>query len=357
MKTKLVYVLTCSPEGNYIEQALMAMWSARYHNPDAHIVLLTDDQTSELLIGKRGELLEYVSERIIIGFEDERASMVYRSRWIKTQVREYVKGDFLFIDCDTICCKSLDAIDSFTFDIGAVGDDNVRFTHNVMKKETCEYVANLGCDISDEEFYFSSGVIYCKDRVVCHELYRLWHKYWKEGYENASIFADQPSLAKCNIELGRVIRPMDDVLNCVLFTQNSRLRDAVILHVSPSKFSSFLFSKRVLNIIKRTGITPWLASCILNVHSTYLPFDYHIKHSTPKQRRLWIREIAGAAKVYGNYVSRRYEDWQFAVGIAPLVKGLFFCRLYRMGAALWLMWKRRIVRKKDYLKSNICSTI
>ena len=59
MKTKLVYVLTCEPEATYIEQALMAVWSARYWNPDAHIVLLTDNKTSALLHAgvARGEIL------------------------------------------------------------------------------------------------------------------------------------------------------------------------------------------------------------------------------------------------------------------------------------------------------------
>ena len=62
MQTKLVYVLTCAPEATYIEQALISIWSARYHNPDAHIVLLVDDLTNQLLVGKRAEVLEYITE-------------------------------------------------------------------------------------------------------------------------------------------------------------------------------------------------------------------------------------------------------------------------------------------------------
>ena len=64
MVTKLVYVLTCSPEKHYIEQALIAVFSARHWNPDAYIVLLVDDKTDALLVGKRSELLDYVSEKI-----------------------------------------------------------------------------------------------------------------------------------------------------------------------------------------------------------------------------------------------------------------------------------------------------
>ena len=43
MNTKLVYVLTSASDKHYIEQALMAVYSARHWNPDAHIVLVVDD--------------------------------------------------------------------------------------------------------------------------------------------------------------------------------------------------------------------------------------------------------------------------------------------------------------------------
>ena len=65
MKTKLVYVLTCAPEATYIEQALMAVFSARHWNPDAHIVLIVDEKTDRLLIGNRGRILQYITEKIV----------------------------------------------------------------------------------------------------------------------------------------------------------------------------------------------------------------------------------------------------------------------------------------------------
>ena len=125
MKTKLVYVLTCAPEATYIEQALISIWSARYHNPDAHIVLLVDDKTDQLLVGKRAEVLEYITEKVVVPFEDVNATMMYRSRWIKTQVRDLVQGDLLFIDCDTIVNHSLDELDVLQCEVGAVCESNL----------------------------------------------------------------------------------------------------------------------------------------------------------------------------------------------------------------------------------------
>ena len=126
MKTKLVYVLTCSPDDHYIEQALMAVYSARHWNPDAHIVLLVDDLTDKLLINQRADIISYVSEKIVIPFDTQSLSMADRSRLIKTAVRNFISGDFLFFDCDTITQKPLKEIDSFKCEVGAVPESHLK---------------------------------------------------------------------------------------------------------------------------------------------------------------------------------------------------------------------------------------
>lgn len=356
MKTKLVYVLTCSPEGNYIEQALLAIWSARYHNPAAHIVLFVDDKTNQLIEEGRNEILKYISERIVIPFEDD-STMMYRSRWIKTSVRSIIDGDFLYIDCDTICCSSLSAVDILfqSYEIGAVGDSNVKFQKDISKEKTCKLVSKLGCNIEDEEYYYSSGVIFCRDSDLTRHFYSLWHLYWEQGYSTQEIGIDQPSFAKADIECGHLIQPMEDIFNCVLYTQNTHLRDSIILHLPSYRLSSFLFAKRTLTILREKGIEPWIQHLVTHIHITYLPFDFHIKHSSISDRIKWIREIREAAMIYGEKVSRNYEDWSFSVRIINVVVFLFKCRLYYAGASLWLIWKRFSLYKKKGLKPNVCS--
>lgn len=353
MKTKLVYVLTCAPEATYIEQALMAVWSARYWNPSAYIVLLTDDKTDLLLHGKRGEILQYITEKIVIPFEEYSLTPLYRSRWIKTQVRQMIEGTFLFVDCDTICCRSISEIDEFICEVGAAGDDNTLFSQNVSKEETSQKVSPL-CDISKEEYYFSSGVIFCKDTPATRNFFALWHAYWKEGLA-FGIKIDQPSLAKANIETGHIIVPIGNVYNNVLYTQNNHLLESAILHISNFPQTSFLFKKHVLSIIREQGITPWMEELISRIHTTYLPFDYSIKHSTVRQRMTWITEIAYAARIYGKYVNDTYEEWEFKVGIQRLLRYLLRLHFYQFAVAVWLAYKRFQLRKRDNLPSNVCA--
>ena len=296
MKTKLVYVLTCAPEKDYIEQAHMAIWSAHYHNPDAYIILIVDDLTDKLFEGKRAEILNYISEKIVVPFEDVSLTPLYRSRWIKTQVRELVKGDLLFVDCDTVCCRNISEVDNFTCEVGGAGDNNTPFTEDAYRAGTIRQVAPL-CDISNEEYYFSSGVLYCKDTPNVYKLFALWHDNWKKGVD-LGINIDQPALVKANIEMGHIITPIDDMYNCVLYTMNQHLYDAAILHISKFPRTSFLFKPKVLAVVREQGITPWLEELILNIDKTWIPYDYAIKHSTFVQREKWIRDMVYAAKMY-----------------------------------------------------------
>ena len=353
MKTKLVYVLTCAPEATYIEQALMAVWSARYHNPDAHIVLIVDDKTDALLAGKRGELLNYISEKIVVPFEDETLTPMYRSRWIKTQVRQLIQGDFLFVDCDTICCRSLAEVDDFECEIGAAADNNTIFSEDLYRENTIEQVAPL-CDISKEEYYYSSGVLYCKDTENVHRLYKLWHQYWKDGVEK-NIYMDQPALAKANMAMNHIISLLDDVYNSVLYTQNHLLSKAAILHITNFKYTSYLFKPKTLHIAREQGITEWMPELMLHIHDTYLPFDYAIKHSSIVQRIAWVSGIAFAARSYGEHIDNTYSEWVMRIGPEKLIKGMFRMHMYRLGVFTWLEYKRMQLITKNNLLSNKCA--
>ena len=161
MTTKLVYVLTCAPEKHYIEQALIAVFSARYWNPNAHIVLLVDDLTDQLFVGKRAQILDFLTEKIVVPFEDATLSPMYRSRWIKTSVRQLVKGDFMFVDCDTVVCKSLSDIDTFDCEVGAVLESHLLVEDfcSGLRKKAIALNQKIGVDLNLEKEFPNCKII------------------------------------------------------------------------------------------------------------------------------------------------------------------------------------------------------
>lgn len=125
MRTKIVYDVISTSEDNYFEQAWASAWSLKYYTQGAYIIILTDIATKRTIYSDaRKKSLEIFDEVITVNFEKEYSNKE-KSRWIKTNMRRLVEGDFLFIDSDTIVCGDLTEIDNIKLNaIGAVLDNH-----------------------------------------------------------------------------------------------------------------------------------------------------------------------------------------------------------------------------------------
>lgn len=311
MKTKLVYVLTCAPEATYIEQALMAVWSARYHNPDAHIVLMTDNKTSELLHtdAKRGEILRYITEEMMIPFDDDK-TMHYRSRWLKSHVRELNKGDLIYIDSDTICAKSLAELDDMTALMAMVPDEHlpVRNYPENMISMLVPLSEKLGYDMSKEEWYFNGGVAYAKDCPEVRQLWKCWNEEWEKGIEKG-INIDQPSLGKANILCNHLIQPMSGVWNTMIYMNPIFVADGKILHFWNFRNKSFLFARPFLDYLKENGLTDYAKACILDPLKSMLPFDNILTRCSKGDYFRYAEQIREQRKLYATHVDASFSDF------------------------------------------------
>lgn len=353
MKTKLVYVLTCAPAATYIEQALISIWSARYHNPNVQIVLFVDNKTRDILVGMRSEILEYISECKVVDFDDD-ANMMYRSRYIKTQVRSLVDGDILFIDSDTIINGALAEIDDCPYDVAAVLESNLPINqfHPSLYDSMAENARKIGWKPEEEQHYFSSGVIYAKDTPAAHALFEKWHNNWQQGL-SLDIRIDQPSLAKANIESGRVIRPIDNKWNCIMFTYPHLAKDALVLHFAAYRNMSLLFSKRVLQYIKENGLTDYIKYYILHPTHSYIPFDSEFYHYGLKDYIKCFKILNKGVRDYADYVDTTFVDYTPKNIVYKLLrKGLYKLAIVTL---LILKWKHTRLNKKYKYTENICA--
>ena len=358
MRTKLVYVLTCAPDSLYIEQALLATYSARIHNPSAYIVLIVDDITNRLITEDRCKIINHINEIIVIPFEEDK-SMVYRSRWIKTSVRSLVKGDFLFVDCDTITTKSLTDIDFLNCKMGAVPDSHLlvkEYGEELLTTSKAK-VSRIGIDLEQEEIYFSSGVLFVKDVPETHLLYKKWHSIWLQGVQQG-LNIDQPALAKANIEIGYLIERIADKYNCIIYTQPDFAKEASILHFTAYRNPSWLFSKRVLNIIRSEGkITDWMVPFILNPTSTYLPFRYSISQFSVFELIRKIRIISNGARIYSHHIDASFSDMNPSSPWLKTAKDLFIKKRFFAGSffCIFPSWVSIKTKHSNTPIPNICA--
>ena len=258
MTTKIIYVIVSDETDTYLEQALISVYSARLHNQDAHIGIVIDNRTAETIINKREEINKYIDDTIVINIPGEH-SKAYRSRFIKTNLRNLVKGDFLFIDTDTIICNPLNDIDDISWDICAVRELN---KHNKFSDEE-PWMYQLAKKVGIEkelwgEPYFNSGVMYVKDTETTHSLYNKWHQYWQD-YTQKGLHTDQTPLCMANKIEGHPIHLLDDTWNCqIKYEGINYARSAKIVHYFYGMDENeFLFSTHsIFNTIKETGYIP-----------------------------------------------------------------------------------------------------
>ena len=109
MKTKIVYALIASEQDLFLEECWVSLYSLRIFHPEVNVTLLLDESTKKY-VSLFPDFCRMVTETIVVPVLKEYTAK-QKSRDLKTKTRLYVKGPMLFLDNDTVVCKSLDEID------------------------------------------------------------------------------------------------------------------------------------------------------------------------------------------------------------------------------------------------------
>ena len=230
MKTKIVYAVTSDENDVYIDQLIFSIQTLKYHNPDARVCIIVDDITNSLICNERMKVFSFVDEKIIIETPDNFDKKA-RSRFVKTQVRQHVKGAFLFIDTDTIITADLSSIDNFTFDVAACLDRHLPLSRHQMKNSIIAQMKSSGFYPDEkDDLYFNSGVMFVNDTPNAYKLYEQWHMHWFKSHLNGTSI-DQPALAMSNKKMGYIIQELPHTWNCQILGNGLKyVNEAKIVH-------------------------------------------------------------------------------------------------------------------------------
>jgi hypothetical protein len=255
---KYIYVLASSENDLYYEQFFLSVVSLRLYNPAAEVVLLLDTLTKKGLAGNRTGYEKNVSDVIVIKAPDE-LSQKEVSRFIKTSMRQYVTGDFLYIDCDTVIADTLDNTFPQGISIGAVPDCHIPLKRHHYYQQFRDENLKLGFKfILECDTYYNGGIIYCGDTPASYRFFERWHALWNDCRKKGNS-QDMPSFNRANHELHNIISAIGDEWNCQISNNGLPfLNYAKIIHYFATSIffveSPFIFaSKTVLSSIKKTG--------------------------------------------------------------------------------------------------------
>lgn len=271
MAFKFVYVLVSGENDFYAEQAAVSMHSLRRHNPDSHIVLMTDVNTLNLLVGNRSLVKNYVNEFVTVETPSE-FTPKERSRFLKTFIRQNIEGDFLFLDCDTVIAGDLSVCEELDCEIGAVLD-----CHQITSKngQFLKYLAITKRTVEEYDHYFNAGVLFVRDTDNARKFYEEWHILWSESRSQYGITFDQPAFALADAACGHLVREIDGRFNCQIVLPGAKryLFDALVIHYMSDLlyFSSFpLKNKQLLAAVRDCGITDNIEKIVSNPQLAFL---------------------------------------------------------------------------------------
>lgn len=323
MKTKIVYVTTCNENNIYLEQVLMSAYTARLHNPDATIILVTDVESEKSICGSRNEIRKYVDEVKAIKCPDGFNNMK-KSRYLKTNIRDFVEGDFIYIDSDTVICESLNELDDINDDICGVLDRHEVYKAERYPKDTAMF-KKCGYDFGSEFSYINGGVFFVRDNKLTHEFFKAWYEGWLHTTE-LGYPMDMMSLHNAELKTGYKIKEISGIWNCQIEGAClNYLKDAKIIHYfsmgSRGSTSTYLLrDENLYHRIKKNGNIP--ADIIELLEHPHRAFT--LEHRIVANQTLdYLRESSGLQKMYKYF----HKPTTFVLGIFNFLSDLFMNNL------------------------------
>ena len=314
-RLKFVYILNSDGSDYYPEQMLVSMHSLRMYNDGAHIVLLLDQDTKDYLEGRKDPILA-VADDVKVVDVPKNYNGIQRNRFIKTNMRDIVDGDFLYLDNDTIIQGDLYDLEELECDVAIAPfqekgdwDENHQHHHldhynSIVKKYPKGYNHGVA-------WPSNNCVILTKDTERAKELYHKWYEVWKESSEKYKYHKDQCPLWIANKQLGNIMTKLDGKYDCQGISDElvfNYLFDCRIFHYfSSSYYLDYLWIMQPewLEKIRKEGVTSEIEALIRNIKTDYMKGYAFKPYLRPKPELEVLYEKSTAVSI-GQKIARDF---------------------------------------------------
>ena len=303
---QFLYVLASSENDFYYEQFLLSITSLKFFTPNADIILLCDSKTKETLAAGKKEY-EKLNCKIISVDAPADMLQIDVSRWLKTSMRRFLSGDFLFVDCDTVIAEDLSSSAELIksgIKFAACLDKHSLISRHALSDNIIKNEKKLGFNAYFSDRHYNSGVIFCADAPETHKIFNRWHELWIFG-KGKNISRDQTSFNIAIQENLSYFTELDGIWNCQIgFNGLPYLSESKIIHyfASDLTFDSspfILASNETFKQMKETGLIPIDVQKLLgNPRAAFVPESRIIAdevtllviHSSFFEMICWIRK-------------------------------------------------------------------
>lgn len=236
---KVVYVLVDNYKLKFTNELMISLVSLKNKMEEIKITVITDEDTYKILENKKHPIFQFADIKCIQVSNEY--NQKEKSRFLKTSLRRYIDGDFLFIDTDTVVCSALPKKISDA-DIAMVLDYNCLISNRLDREGVTALNRLCGIQFEDVEIYYNSGVIWVKDNANAREFYEEWHNCWKETLKKGFTF-DQPAINYVARSKNGIVKELPSIWNVQVSVQPTPINsfsDAIIIHYFNIKESPYL---------------------------------------------------------------------------------------------------------------------
>jgi hypothetical protein len=174
---RYVYVVCSTNRDHFAEIAAISITSLRILSPLARVTVLTDRETANVDSAGVAAIRSAVDDFCVVDCPGD--SSIDRSRFLKTGMRNFISGRFLYLDSDTIIMRSPDGIWSIDCDVAASPDLSPRGGPYLTGDASPETTATLGWTLRRRR-YLNAGVIYFSDSNGAYSVGEHYRSRWSE---------------------------------------------------------------------------------------------------------------------------------------------------------------------------------
>src|SRR5262245_20224280 len=208
---QICYVVTSDGSDDYARMTCISALAVRKLHPQARIIALADEATWHALQAAQSPLLQVVDRivRVETGDGDNR----YRSRFVKTTMRRWVDGDFIFLDSDTLPVAPFDSLLHRRGAVVAALDWNTYPEDQYFPKLTGSIYQQLGwtCPVP----YYNTGVLMLREQPEVIAFAEDWHRRWQLGVKLGCL-NDQPAFNSALHENGVKVELLPKAFNAMV---------------------------------------------------------------------------------------------------------------------------------------------
>lgn len=222
------FILAADQPGSLLESMICvtAELTRRLH-PDA-VLIVVSDYYAVAQDNVSGSVLARVADEVR-RVPTPHGNAKFRSRYLKTTIRDHIRGDFVFLDADAVPVRPLYELFDIDADVAFALDRNVEPQRYRMDEWVTQlYATNRW---GAPRLYFNSGVALYRDTAETRELFRQWHKLWNYTRQSGRD-EDQPALNRV-IDRGSSgvrVAVLPVRYNALVYLRPRSVRAATVIH-------------------------------------------------------------------------------------------------------------------------------